>query len=102
MFEAILFSCILSGMPVEVPDHLAEMALPDTSIISGTTYYLAQNVENASDLNDGLSPTYEGKSHGPWKTLNGPRNQQLQLLPGDAIEFHEGVYLLDSTVWSLP
>ena len=85
MFEvanAIMLSAICCAqMPPEVPQHLVDMASSNGSSISGITYYLAANEENASDVNDGLSPVYTGENHGPWARQNQRQlNLQMRIL----------------------
>lgn len=62
------------------------LSLTSCSEAVGGTYYV--DSENGSDRYDGLAPTYQGGSTGPWKSIS--RVNKVAFLPGDSILFKKG------------
>lgn len=53
------------------------------------TYHVDPGVEGASDDNDGLSPTYEGGTRGPWRTIG---HAAASMRAGNATAVAAGTY----------
>ncbi len=56
---------------------------------AGSTFYVDANAPGASDNNDGLSPTIEGGTHGPWQTIT---HAAATMQAGDRTNVLAGTY----------
>jgi hypothetical protein len=75
-----------------------EQSIPESDFIpSGTSFYVSANDPKASDLNNGLSSTFEGGTNGPWLTI---QHAADTMTPGDAAYLRGGIYYESAITFS--
>ena len=95
LLSVLLLACLPAGL---IPGEGGAPVTPatptvDTSAVAsagpGAVYYVAANEPGASDVNNGLQPTYQGGEDGPWLTI---QHAAGTMSAGDTTYVRTGTY----------
>ncbi|HLF07475.1 MAG TPA: hypothetical protein VI893_09965, partial [Thermoplasmata archaeon] len=91
---ACTIAFVLLWSPVAGASGIIEggVELAPVGICGATLYHVADEATGAADSSDGTSPTYQGGTVGPWKTLQKPAGGGATVVGGDIVQVHNGTY----------